>query len=160
MLLFALLHKQQLQTCDLIQCLLQSINFGTNFLSVRPLFCGESEVDQLGKIFEWVKRKNSLHHIYITIWFIYYTYFTENSVLFQSYWPATRGWVADWRNTLKKTFPPSLTSPNHWLCSRDKWAGGATIAGKTSPWIKIKAWVHPSWKVIHFQLYIELKSGQ
>lgn len=31
-----------------------SVWFCSNLLSVRPLFCGESEVDQLGKILEWV----------------------------------------------------------------------------------------------------------
>lgn len=39
-------HKQ-------IECkLLQSVNCGSLSLIGRPLFCGESEVDQLGKIFE------------------------------------------------------------------------------------------------------------
>lgn len=62
--------------------------------------------------------------------------FNKHDVCLQSFWLATRGGVANWCYTFKKKLPPSLPSTNHWLCSRDKWAGGTTIAGKILPWIK------------------------
>lgn len=106
---------------------LPAFNSSLFCLRVRPLFCGESEMDQLGKIFEWVT--NTFSHINPTD-HSRNSFVTETYTSFQGYRLAARGGVANWCYTIKEKLPHSHGSPNHGLCPRDKWAWGATVAGK------------------------------
>lgn len=70
--------------------------------SVRPLFCGESEVDQLGKIIKWASI--ALSHFFFSAedveWLLLNLFFK-----FQGHRLAFRGGVADWCYTVKKKLP-------------------------------------------------------
>lgn len=107
--------------------------FVTMFMSGRPLFCGESEVDQLGKIFKWV---SAGFHILFSVGTVErWTskecfFFKPTHPWFQGDRIAFRGGVADRRHAVEEKLPLCLASPNHWFCSRDQWVGSSAVVGE------------------------------